>query len=137
MARSTLSNYVGQKNFEQAKNAQLFYTFLCILTGILLITILFTQLDHVSAAYSNIPEVQTWIYYMILIYSIGIVPDMLTGLHSTTLRILNKTDYVVVIVNLTFVLQMCLVSWLLVFGFDLKALGLLISYDLAVITCNA
>ena len=66
-------------------------------------TILSTQLGHVSELYSKVPEVQSWIYNMLLIYLFAVVFDMLAGLQNTTLRVANRTTYVAVIVSSTFV----------------------------------
>jgi len=136
VARTNLSNYIGEKKYTQVKNAQIFYTFLVSIIGLILTVVLASQVSGISGLYSSDPGVDNWITAIMKVYCFGIAFDLLSGLQNTTLRVANRATFVAfnVLTCLGFILSV--MSWVFAYVIGLEVVGLLISYVIAIICSN-
>ena len=124
VSRTALSNYVGKKKHIQAKNVQLFYLLLVSIVGTIMFVVLVSASGPITKLYSNLENIDFWLRNIILIYSIGALGEMISGTLNTTLRVANRTGSVVVIVLITFVVELVSLSYLFAFVANMKVLGL-------------
>ena len=136
VARTNLSNYIGEKKYTQVKNAQVFYTFLVTIIGLIFTVVLASQLDEISGLYSSDGEVDIWITAIMKVYCFGIAFDLLSGLQNTTLRVANKATFVALNVLTCFGFMLSAISWVCAYVIGLEAVGLTISYVIALICSN-
>ena len=104
-ARTTVSNYVGQERFVQAKNSQKFYTFLICVMGLIGYLYIKFFKHSIIATYTELPAVYFWLEKCFDIYSIGSFAEITTTILSTTMRIANRTTETIYIAGFCYVIQ--------------------------------
>ena len=136
VTRSALANYIGAGKPVQAKNVQRFYSFIVLVIGIIAMALVMGLKAYIVLIYTAIPNVDQWLQKIFLVYSIGVVGEIMEGTLNTTLRVANRTGTLLIIALSTFVAQTLLCSYLFAFVLNMQVVGLVVSFVCVIVTCN-
>ena len=136
VTRSALANYIGAGKPVQARNVQKFYACIVLVIGFTFMILIMGLKSYIVLIYTRIPDVEQWLQSIFLVFSLGIVGQMMEGTLNTTLRVANRTGTLLIIALCTFVLQTIVLSCLFAFVLNMQVVGLVLSFLFVIVTCN-